>query len=577
MDVPRIIITAHDGTAKGDLDARKVIELTTVAEVNGEHSMSITTMQELVKGDRLLNRDGMGAWHEYVVESIESSHETAGVVIHTYWCPWSVQHDLSGTFVTGMPGTGGTPATASEALLAALAGTERWTRGEVGITTTGSASFWRMSGWEALQELASVWGGEVRADITVGSAGVVSRSVSLVEHVGSATASRRFDYGFDTSGIRRTVADQLWTARVMPLGASEQTDTGGYGRKITIEDANGGVAWIENPATANLTRVPDGAGGWEYPVQVVENGECKTPDELLAWATEHLDEWTTPKVSYEADVIQLSLAGMDAHGVAEGDEVAVVDRTFGTDGLRISGRALRIEEDLLQPSNTQITITNLRDTLGDTLGDLARANASTESMVTNMGAYQASSEYISSLLARLNSEANATGGFTYITQGQGIRTYDVPVSDPLVGAEATSCVEVKGGTIRIATKQTADSDWDWRLVFTDGHVVAEMVTALNVTAGWIQGINGTYIDLDSGTVLLGDSAGFHMVADSTELGFYQGQTRVAYVSNEMLYVPLAVGVNAIQVGDENSTSWQWKLRSNGNFQLKYVGQVSDGN
>ena len=571
MDAPRIIITAHDGTAKGDLDARKVIELTTVAEVNGEHSMTITTMQELAKGDRLLHRDGMGAWHEYVVESIESTHETAGAVTHTYWCPWSVQHDLSGTFVTTMPGTGGTPATASEALLAALTGTARWTRGEVGITTTGSASFWRMSGWEALQELVNVWGGEVRADITVGSTGVVSRSVSLVSHVGSSTASRRFDYGFDTSGITRTVADQLWTARVMPLGAAQQTDAGGYGRKITIEDANDGVAWIENPATADLTRVPDGSGGWEYPVQVVENGNCKTADELLAWATEHLDEWTTPKVSYEADVIQLSLAGMDAHGVAEGDEVAVVDRTFGTDGLRISGRALRIEEDLLQPSNTQITITNLRDTLGDTLGDLARANASTESMVTSMGAYQASSDYISSLLARLNSEANATGGYTYITEGQGIRTYDVPVSDPLVGAEATSCVEVKGGTIRIATKQTADSDWDWRLVFTDGHVVAEMVTALNVTAGWIQGVNGTYIDLDSGTVLLGDAQGFHMVADSTELGFYQGQTRVAYVSNEMLYVPLAVGVNAIQVGDGENTSWQWKLRRNGNFQLKYVG------
>ena len=83
--------------------------------------------------------------------------------------------------------------------------------------------------------------------------------------------------------------------------------------------------------------------------------------------------------------------------------------------------------------------------------------------------------------------------------------------------------------------------------------------------------NGTYIDLDSGTVLLGSADGFHMVADSTELGFYQGQTRVAYVSNEMLYVPLAVGVNAIQVGDGENTSWQWKLRRNGNFQLKYVG------
>lgn len=571
MDMPRIIITAHDGTAKGDLDARLVTELTATSEVNGENSLSVTTLQELAKGDRLLYQDGMSVWHEYVVEGITSSHESAGLVLHTYWCPWSVQHDLSATFVTGMPGTGGTPAPASTALLAALAGTERWTVGTVGVGTVGSASFWRLSGWEAMQELVKVWGGEVRADITVSVSGVTERQVSLVEHIGSATPARRFDYGYDVSGIDRTVSDELWTARVMPLGAAEQTDLGGYGRKITIESVNEGVAWIENADTADLTRVPDGAGGWEYPVQVVENGECKTPEELLAWAQDNLDTWTTPRVSYEADVVSLSLAGM-VGGVGLGDEVAVVDRTFGANGVRIVGRALRIEEDLLVPSNTKLTISNLVDTLGDTLSSLSSATADVSSMVTNMGAYQTSAAYISDLLNRINAEANAQGGYAYITEGQGIRTYDVPVSDPLVGSEASSVVDVRGGTIRIANTKTADGDWEWRTVFESGHVVAEMVTALNVTAGWIQGINGTYIDLDSGTVLLGDAAGFHMVADATELGFYDGQTRVAYVNNGMLYVPLAVGVNAIQVGDEGAPSWQWKLRDNGNFQLKWVGE-----
>lgn len=571
MDMPRIIITAHDGTAKGDLDARLVTELSTVAEVNGENSLSVTTLQELVKGDRLLYLDGMGVWHEYVVEGIESSHETAGLVLHTYWCPWSVQHDLSATFVTGMPGTGGTPAPASTALVAALAGTGRWTVGTVGIGTYGSASFWRLSGWEAMQELVKVWGGEVRADITVGIGGVTGRAVSLVAHVGESTPTRRFDYGHDVSGINRSVSDELWTARVMPLGAAQQTEGGGYGRKITIESVNGGVAWIQNDATADLTRVPDGAGGWEYPVQVVENGECKTPDDLLAWAQDNLETWTTPRVSYEADVVSLAQAGMDALGVALGDEVAVVDRAFGSDGIRIVGRVLRIEEDLLVPSNTKLTISNLRDTLGDTLSSLSSATAEVSSMVTGMGAYQASSEYVSDLLARINAQANATGGYTYITEGEGIRTYDVPVSDPLVGDEASAVVEVKGGTVRIANTKTSDGDWEWRTVFTSGHIAAEAVTALNVTAGWIQGINGTYIDLDSGTVLLGDASSFHMLIDATELGFYEGNTRVAYVNGGMLYVPLAVGVNAIQVGDQGNISWRWMLRTNGNFQLKWMG------
>ena len=567
---PRIIIHAHDGTFMGELLPAQCIGVTVTSEVNGEHSMTVRTMQELAKNDRLLWRDGMGDWHEFVVESDDASREY-GRVTHEYWCPWSVQHDLSQTVVTGMPGTGGTPATATEALTAALAGTARWGVGTVEPTATGSASFWRLSGWEAMAELVKVWGGEVRATITVGTGGVAARQVDLLEHVGTSTATRRFDYGGDLSGIRRILSDQPWTCRVMPLGAAQETASGGYGRKITVEDV-AGVDYVEDADMVAYCRVPVSAGVWEYPTQVVENPDAKTPAELYDWALAHLREWTTPKVSYEADVVQLARAGMDAHGVALGDEVLVVDRAFGSAPLRVAGRVLRIEEDLLEPSNTVVTVSNLADTLANTLDALARSTAQVGDMVTGMSANQSTSAYVQSLLDRLNATANATGGWTYITQGEGIRTYDAPVSDPLVGDEASAVVEVKGGTIRIASSRTPSGDWEWLTVFTSGHVAAEAVTALNVTAGFISGINGTYIDLESGLVVLGDESGFHMRIDETELGFYQGTTRVAYLSNEMLYIPLAVGINALQVGGEGSVSWQWKLRDNGNFQLKWMGK-----
>lgn len=247
VDVPRVILTAHDGTPIGELDPTLLVGLVATSEVNGEHALSVTTTQELAKGDRLLWRDHMGVWHEYVVESDTATHDATGAPVHEYWCPWSLQHDLSGTFVTGMPGTGGVPATAAQALAAALAGTARWQVGTVNVATTGSASFWRLSGWEAMQELVNVWGGEVRASITVSpTTGVTERHVDLLAHVGSSSAHRRFDYGFDATGITRTVEDQPWTARVMPLGAAEQSEDGGYGRKITIESVNGGVDYLED-------------------------------------------------------------------------------------------------------------------------------------------------------------------------------------------------------------------------------------------------------------------------------------------------------------------------------------------
>lgn len=398
--LPRVIVYDHTGALVCDLNDSEVISLTTVAELNGEHSLSITTTRQLSKGDRILFKGNGATWNEYVVESIVSTHETASAVIHEYWCPWSLMHDLSGTYVSSMPGTGGTPATATQALTAALAGTARWTVGTVDVTTTGSASFYRMSGWEALQELIKVWGGEVRADILVDDKKVIARYVSLLQHIGSSTATRRFDYGYDVSGIVRTVEDTLWTARVIPLGAAQQSTNGGYGRKIDISSVNGGSIYLTNSDTANAIRVPNGNGGWEYPVQIVENQDMQTPADLKAWALAHLDDWTTPTVSYEIDVVELDKSG-ELLAIAEGDEVVVVDSAFVVDGeaIRLSARCVRIDEDVLVPSNSKITISNLRQTLGDTLGDLSLAtvgnNNAITNIVANLGAITTASDTIS--------------------------------------------------------------------------------------------------------------------------------------------------------------------------------------
>ena len=506
-DVPRVIVTAHDGTIVGDLDPARLAGLVVVSEVNGENAMTVTTTQELAKGDRLLWQDGMGVWHEYVIESDECEHDMPDAPMHEYYAAWSVQHDLSGTYLTSMPGTGGTPATAFGALTAALDGTDRWVVGTVDVLTTGSASFWRRSGWESMQTLVEVWGGEVQATIEVGVSGVTARKVDLLQHVGATTATRRYDYGHDATGVTRTVEDQLWTARVMPLGAAEETESGGYGRKITIDEVNGGVAWLEDASAVPYTRVPNGSGGWEVPVQIVENSECKTPADLKAWALDNLETWTTPKVSYEVDVAQLDRAGESALGVALGDECSVVDSTFCEGGLRLTARVMRIEDDLLDPTRTTLTISNLRDTLGDQLASLATATAEATAMLQSMSVTQSTRQWLQGLLDRLNDEINATGGYTYITEGQGIRTYDVAVTDPLVGSEASKVVEIKGGTIRIADSRTSGGDWDWRTVFTSGHIAADLVTAAQLQAGFIGSVtSGNYWNLDTGDLRIAATA-----------------------------------------------------------------------
>lgn len=577
-DVPRVIVTTHDGTIVGDLDPERISALSMTRAVNGEHALSVTTTQALAKNDRLLLRDGTLRWHEFVVEGIEAARpEWGGEVSVTYYCPWSVQHDLSETFINGpydcgiVPGHASVMHPAIDGVSVALGSTSRWTVGTVDVTAVAAASFYRMSGWEGMQTVVEKWGGEVDATITVGLDGVVSRSVSLLEHVGASTATRRFDYTHDMTGIKRTVQDVPWTCRIVPLGKSRETEAGGYTRRPSIASVNGDVMWLEDAEAVPLVRVPDGSGGWEYPVQIVLNDVYEEPAELKAWALDHITDYTRPKVTYEADVVQLARAGLSPLGVGLGDEVAVVDKGFCEGGLRIQGRVLKMVEDLLDPSNTKLTIGNLGTTLASQLSGIAREVYQVESKVDNLTQVQATAAYVSDLLARMNAEANATGGYAYITEGQGIRTYDRPVADPLVGTEATQVVEVKGGTIRIANTRDAAGNWEWRTVFTSGHVAADMVTAAQITTGYIGSAGGTYIDLDGDTVQLGSTDSFHVIADAQELGFYQGSTRVAYVNGDQLYIPYSVVLNAMKVGVEGGNCWEWLLQDSGNLTLKWIG------
>ena len=501
----RIIVHDHADAYVCEMDPAQVASATIIEAVNGEHSLTITTAQELGKGDRLTVRDAMGRWHEYVVLGIESRHAEGGLVLHEHYCVWSLQYDLSGTYINNqygcgvVPGKPSVPQTARKALECALGGTSRWTIGTVSVTTMSSASFYRRSGWDGLKTVLERWGGELQATITVSATGVVTRAVDLLQHVGKSTATRRFDYGADLTGIRRTFADDVWPCRIVPLGKSVETDAGGYTRRPSIESVNGGVAWLQDDAMVPSVRVPNGSGGWEYPTVIVKNDTYEDPADLKAWATAHIRDYTTPTVSYEANVAQFAEAGLDPHGVALGDEVAIVDRTFGEGGLRLAARVTKIKRDLMDPARAELTIGNADVSLAAQLGDITREVQELASQVASGSEFQSSSAYMDAIIERLNTEINATGGYWYIVPGYGTRTYDVPVSDPAVGAEASQVVEVRGGTIRIANSRDSSGNWEWRTVIQSGLIAADVLNADNIRAGRIASFDDkSFWDLDTG-------------------------------------------------------------------------------
>lgn len=520
----RLMLFDHLDNPLGELSEADVFAAIQREEINGEHSLEITTTQVLEKNTRIIYKDGRGKWREFVVSGVDAEHASGNRAIGTYYCVWSIQNDLSGVTVSVMPGVQNA-VTASTALNSLLSTTSRWVRGTVSNTNTGGASMYDRSAWAAMSTLVENWGGEVDATISVGTqSGVTGRAVDLYSAQGEQTAKRRFDFGHDLRSVKRIMADEPLYCRISPRGKGEQTDAGGYGRKITIESVNSGRDYLEYAPMVDVAKLPV-SGGYEYPTLIVENSNCETPADLKAWAQGVLADYCTPKITYDVDVVQAGIEGVDVSGVSLGDAVQVVDRRFSDDGLRVEGRVFSITTDLLNERDISVTIGAVNQSIAAQFANINKSIATVDNDLTVMS----TADYISDLLTRINAEINATGGYTYITEGQGLRTYDTAVSDPLVGSEASAVVEIKGGTIRIANTKTAQGEWEWKTVFTSGHIAATLVTALNVTAGYIQSHDGkSYWDLDSSIINLSGSIQLTTPGVASGSTHYQKLTTFTY-------------------------------------------------
>lgn len=518
----RIILYDRHGSSLGDLAPADVLGRVRYEEINGEHTLSIVTTRRLLVGYRLLTVDGTGKWREWVVDEPDEAHESGRHAIGTYKACWSMQYDLEACpggvlWASAEEGTHD-PITASAALAIALTNSPLWQAGNCDVGTTGGASLYDGQVWDYLAKLVEVWGGEMDARIVVDSTGVVSRYVDWRARLGSTSVTRRFDWGYDVTGIRRTPDPGPYYCRIVPRGGSEGTDADGvsYSNRVGIEEeTQGGVDYIEDSDAALDFRLSDGAGGWIYPTKTV-NYALETEgdsEELYLKALADLPNHTHPGVTYEANVLQLARAGMDVQGVELGDTTQCVDRGFGDAPLRIEGRVMAMETNELNAEDVTLTMGQLGSSLADEIRTLAEATVQNVTTRVNQIVSGGTIVYLEHLVDKLNAEINALGGYTYQVPGQGTVTYDTAVANPLVATEASQVVQIKGGAIRIANSKQASfsgiEDWNWSTLMVAGHVNADLVTAAHMISGYIGNANGNvYIDLDNGVVRLGPTAQF---------------------------------------------------------------------
>lgn len=462
------------------------------------------------KYDRIVFCDSMGRTCEWIVMSSRESRAKS-VPICTVNCYGSMQ-ELSRHFIPTL--RRGSKDTPEQAIAKALDGT-RWSVGQCD-EGSGEYSVYHQSSLASVKDIAEAYKMEVEPVIQLSADGnsIAKRSVSLVKRLGRANTALRLDYGSGLSGIDRVLSADDVVTRLYCYGKGVQTTdddgnaTGGYSRKITFADINGGKEYIQDDSLLEVWGVPGPDGSLVHTEGIFEDGDCEDKATLLVEGRAALAERSKPIVGYEGTVEALGRAGFDANACDLGDNLQMVDTTFPKP-LRLSGRVLEIVEDLLgdgSPSSVKVGnviegIVKRSDRVQQTIDRLTSSAGSWDSAAT-LG-----SAYLDGLIDGLNKVMNETGGYTYIKPGKGLFVYDKPEE-----ANPTMCIQIGGGYFRIADGKNSDGTWNFRTL-GNGHglvadaIVSGTISANLIKAGIIQDKSGkNYWNLDASEVHLGPGA-----------------------------------------------------------------------
>lgn len=451
---------------------------------DGTDELKIKCDDDLTKGEYLVWIDRQGVVHEHIVDKIERLHDDSGKPYTNVTCINSINETWDDYIEDKRPS-----GSVAVALTSILAGT-RWEVGNCDQPGSASHTFYHIKVREGLSDLLKIWGGELETVIETDGVRVTHRYVRVVTTRGNQQSPKRFTWTKDLISIKRKTGSANPKTRVYGYGKGVETDSGGYGRRLTFGDINGGKDYVEDAAATEVWGHPDGSGGIAPAVDVYVNEQCEDAAQLLAETNDYLEQAKTPTVSYEASVIDLFAFGRDWEGVAVGDRVAIIDKGFSDAGIRLKGRVSKLCRDLVTGDAT-VTFGNLTDDLADIFQSMAQQLKSGSNQRANYDAAASTSvSWLNQLMAALNKAFNAVGTYKVETFELGVIYSNVPLDAatgvPLKATSGMWAVNINGMGIRLAASLTSDSQWNWRTFITGAQVSADCINAGTMRADRIR-------------------------------------------------------------------------------------------
>lgn len=345
-------------------------------ELNGEDSVSITTLFPLSQGYRLLWKDEEGNYHEHVCQNPRVAREL-GTPIYS---------DVAINSICEMFDNIVEDCNVSDRsvrkIFEQIINYTRFTgHCEVDATVPLATYFSQKNARECIRELLKFAGGELKTHIETNEYGVASRECSIVKNRGNQNGHKRFTYGKDLLKVERTEHAGVMTAcygygkkadpekRVLTKNGDpvyyEVPPEKMERKKLTFASVNDGKSYVVDEdalKTYGLSSSKDGERRNIF--GVYENSNIDDPSELKKETLKYLHAHSKPRVSYSVDVVDLASYGREWERVDVGDAVDIVDTCFNPT-LRAHGRVTKIVRDYITKT-ANVTLGNIAQTLTDT-------------------------------------------------------------------------------------------------------------------------------------------------------------------------------------------------------------------
>lgn len=467
-------------------------------KLNGLNVLEFTTLDRDIKNkDRVVFQDELGIWHEFIVESIDDTHEDVFM-----YCEDSF-YETRGDYIDDRRFVNANFSTVAQAVMSYT----RWKLKIIDDIGTGTVNFYHTDVKTAVfEDMQNKFNFDIKTYVEITNSRISQRVIELRKQRGHNNG-KRFTYNKDITSISRTIDSTEFCTALYAYGKGEETENGGYGRRIDLSQVNNGKKYVENlKAKEQFGKHVNGKREHIFATYIFEDIDDR--QKLLEQAKKKLEELSEFKVTYKCDVLVLNKLLEDrAHeGIELGDTVAVIDKDIN---IRVLARVVERKSYLNSTKADEIVLGNFIEDYATQQAKIKSDLKSISNTINEQG--QAITDlknfdFYASIVQELNDRINATGGYVYISKdGQGLITYDKPIDK-----NPTKAIQLKGGAIRIANSKKSDGTWNWTTFGTGDGFTADVINAGTLNANLVRtGIlqdrtAKSFLNLDTGEFNFGD-------------------------------------------------------------------------